>query len=96
MNSLKPDEISVGLRLRSVDAVERADGIEFPPVSYFRVVGVDGDLVHLRCTESGSHWKSQPVQKPADESDDWFHRIYVSIGTFNQSFEVLADENDEE
>ena len=89
MNTLTLENIQTGMRLQSIEPIERADGIEYPTGSYFQVVALNPHFINLRCTEPGSHWKSEQVRKPTGESEDWFHRVEVSLETFNQSFEVL-------
>ena len=73
MANLAFEDISIGMRFKSLTPIERGDGIEFPEGSSFRVTEVvfNGALederrymVTLQGTDKGHHRMVLPVETP--------------------------------
>ena len=86
MANLTFEEISIGMRFKSLIPIEREDGIEFPKGSSFRVTeivfnGAYEDeqrfLVTLQCTDGQSGYMRQ---------------LEVTLALLNQQFEKLEDD----
>ena len=90
-NSLYLEDITVGMRFKTIYPVERGDGTEFPEGTYFRVVDVTPFWVQLRYIEGGSHWMvpSIALRENPDDGKDRFHHLQVTIETLTQLFKKL-------
>ena len=99
MTNLTFEDISIGMRFKSLIPIERADGIEFPEGSYFRVTEVVFNgayedeqryMVTLQCTEEGM---VLPVETPKDqERSRYMRELGVTLALLNQQFEKLDED----
>ena len=104
MADLTFEDISIGMHFKSLNPIERGDGIKFPKGSYFRVTEVvfngayDGEqrfMVTLQCTEEGHHWMALPVETPKDRKRSGYMReLGVTLALLNQQFEKLEEGKD--
>ena len=102
MANLTFEEVSIGMRFKSLIPIERADGIEFPDGSSFRVTEVVFNgayedeqcyMVTLQCTEAGHHRTTLPVETPKDrERLGYMRQLGVTLALLNQQFEKLEDD----
>ena len=85
MANLKFEDISIGMRFKSLIPIDREDGIEFPKGSSFRVTEVvfngalEGEqryMVTLQCTDGRS---------------GYMRELGVTLALLNQQFEKLED-----
>ena len=96
------EDISIGMRFKSLISIEREDGIEFPKGSCFRVAevvfnGIYEDeqryMVTLQCTDKGHDWMALSVETPKDqEPSTYMKELGVPLALLNQQFEKLEDD----
>ena len=101
MENLTFEEISIGMHFKSLNAIKRGDGIEFPKGSYFRVTEVvyNGAYedeqryqVTLHCTQEGPQRMALPVQTPKHRMQSGHMReLGVTLARLNEQFEKLDD-----
>ena len=101
MEDLTFEDIKIGMHFKSLNSIERGDGIEFPKASYFRVTEVvfngayDDEQryrVTLHCTQEGPHRMALPVQTPKHrERHGYMRELGVTLARLNQQFEKLDD-----
>ena len=101
MADLTFKDINIGMHFKSLNPIQRGDGIEFPKDSYFRVTEVvyngayDDEQrykVTLHCTQEGPHRMAFPVQTPEHRMQSGYMReLGVTLARLNQQFEKLDD-----
>ena len=101
MENLTLEDISIGMHFRSLNPIERDDGIEFPKGSYFRVTEVVFNgayedeqrfMVTLQCAQEGPHRMALPVQMPKHRMRSGHIReLGVTLARLNSQFEKLDD-----
>ena len=101
MTNLTFEDISIGMRFKSLIPIDRADGIEFPEGSYFRVTEVvfNGTyedeqryMVTLQCTGAGHHRMAPLVETSKDrEQSGYMRQLGVTLALLNQQFEKLDE-----
>ena len=101
MENLTFEDIKIGMHFKSLNPIQRGDGIEFPKDSYFRVTEVvfDGAYddeqrykVTLHCTQEGPHRMALPVQTREHRMQSGYMReLGLTLARLNQQFEKLDD-----
>ena len=101
MADLTFKDINIGMHFKSLNPIQRGDGIEFPKDSYFRVTEVvyngayDDEQrykVTLHCTQEGPQRMALPVQTPAHRMQSGYMReLGVTLARLNEQFEKLDD-----
>ena len=102
MANLTFEDLSIGMRFKSLIPIELGDGIEFSEGSSFRVTEVVFNgayedeqrfMVTLQCTEAGHHWMTLPVETPKDrERSGYLRELGVPLALLNQQFEKLDED----
>ena len=101
MEDLTLEDISIGTHFRSLNPIQRGDGITFTKGSYFRVTEVvfNGAYedeqryrVTLQCAQEGPHPMALPVQTPKHRMQSGHMReLGVTLARLNEQFEKLDD-----
>lgn len=101
MADLTLEDISIGMRFKSLNAIKRGDGIEFLKGSSFRVTEVvfNGGYedeqryrVTLQCTEAGGPSLALSVGTPKyRERSVYMRELGVTLAGLNEQFEKRDD-----
>lgn len=101
MANLTFEDISIGMRFKSLIPIDRADGIGFPEGSSFRVTEVVFNgaykdeqryMVTLQCTKDRHHRMVPPVETSKDrEQSGYMRQLGVTLALLNQQFEKLDE-----
>ena len=101
MEDLTFEDINIGMHFKSLNPIERGDGIEFPKDSYFRVTEIvfDGAYedeqryrVTLHCIQEGPQRMALAVETPKHrERHGYMRELGITLAVLNQQFEKLED-----